>query len=93
MSTESHEAFVEQRDFLPVDHARRRAMRVERLDRSLQLIAARARERSRGAQMLFGLVDRRPGPERGVLLIERHEFALAGVARRAAGFAVEHERQ
>ena len=42
---EAHEALVEQRDFLPVDHAAHDAVRVDRLDGGLELIAAKVRKK------------------------------------------------
>jgi len=66
---------------------------VNGLNGRLQLIAPHAFEFRRRPEAFFSLFNHRLRPEGGVLLVERDKLAVVRVARRTAGFTVQHERK
>src|SRR5580704_4270062 len=85
---DSHQALVEQSDFLPIDVPGFRSTRVNRLNRSFQLIASHALEGGSRLQTCLGFVDYRLRPKRRVLPIERHNLTIACVTCGTARFTV-----
>src|SRR5215831_16968282 len=90
---DSRQTIIEQEYLLPVDASADGAVGVNGLNGRLQLIAPHAFEHRSRPQMAFRFGHQRPGPKRGVLLIEWHELAAARVTRRAPSFTMQHERQ
>src|SRR5947208_14484394 len=66
---DSHQALVEQSDFLPIDVPGFRSISVNRLNGSFQLIASHALEGGSRVQMCLGFVNHRLRPKSWVLPI------------------------
>ena len=66
---------------------------MHRLNRRLQLIAARPPAGAGSRELALRLDDHRARPERRVLLGQRHESAGGAAAGGTARFTVEHQRQ
>lgn len=67
------------------------AIRVRRLQRAFQLIAADGAQSAGTPQQRFGLKDHLRIPQRRILLGKRHELAVRRAPGAAPGFCVKHE--
>src|SRR5260370_11144232 len=85
---DSHQALLEQSDFLPIDVSGFCSTSVNRLNRSFQLIKSHALEAGSRVQMCLGFIDHRLRPKRRVLPIERHKLAIACVTCFTSRFTV-----
>src|SRR5882672_12793463 len=87
----SHQTFIEQSDFVPIDASSFRSTGVNRLNRSFQLIAPHVLESSSRPQMFFGFLNHRLRPKSCVLLIQRHKLTIVCVTSFSSRFTVQYE--